>query len=110
MKKRRLKKKQITSRRAKRVLLPLWIFAVINFVFFFIYTITNRGTAFIAGKHDETGYYIIDHGIRVDFDATTYWVGCVQGWLMLISVVLSILCAWFFYCKGEIKIVEVEID
>jgi len=93
---------EIMTKRAKRVLYPLFWITLLNFVLFCIRW-QFTGASGQAGEVDGNGYTVVEHGHTLHLTANTYWLARIHVVSVVVCIVAGVIARAYFFAQGDLK-------
>ena len=90
------------TRRAKIMTSIAMIFTSVNFFWMLYWAMKHGATAFPDGIHDDTGYYVIEHGKRVNFSPPDFYWSYWQAIITAAAFAATGILIFSLYAKREI--------
>ncbi len=94
---------EVTSRRAKRVLYPILLIYLLNFVSSAIHLQLTGYSGFTTGTPDEVGYSVVEHGRTIHVTSGQYWLGRVQLLILVVGLVTWFVARAHFFRTGDLR-------
>ena len=94
---------EVTSRRAKRVLYPLLIVYLLNFVSSAVRWQMAGYSGFTTGTPEGAGYSVIEHGHTIHVTTGQYWVGRVQMVILFVGVIAWFVTRAYLFRTGDLR-------
>jgi hypothetical protein len=94
---------EVTSRRAKRVLYPLLVVYLFNFVSSAIRWQVTGYSGFTTGAPDASGYSVVEHGHTMHVTACQYWLGHIQILILVVGVGAWFVARAYFFRSGDLR-------
>jgi len=95
--------REVTSRRAKRVLYPLLTVSFLNFVSFVVRSQLTGYSGITTGTPDGAGYSVVEHGHTIHVTAGQYWFARIQIVILLVGVVVWFITRAYFFRTGDLR-------
>src|SRR6185369_6765117 len=94
------------SRRAKRVLAPLFGVGLVLFAAFLVHMVAHGGAAFPGGSDvgdaARDRYFVEEHGKHVEFTRASFRLSYFLGVASTASIICFLLAVLTFYCTGDL--------
>jgi hypothetical protein len=94
---------EIASTRAKRVLYPLLIVYLLNFVSSVVRSQITGYSGFTGGTPDPAGYSVVEHGHTIHVSAGQYWFGHAQVIVLVIGAAAWFIARAYFFRTGDLR-------
>jgi hypothetical protein len=94
---------EVASKRAKRVLYPLLIVYLLNFVSSVVRSQITGYSGFTSGTPDPAGYSVVEHGHTIHVSAGQYWFGHAQIIVLVIGAAAWFIARGYFFRTGDLK-------
>src|SRR2546422_6940366 len=94
---------EVTSPRAKRVLYPILLIGLLNFVSSAIRWQLTGYSGFTTGTPDGAGYSVVEHGHTIHLTAGQYGLGRIQIVILFLGGVLWFIARAYFFRTGDLK-------
>jgi hypothetical protein len=94
---------EITSRRAKRVLYPLLVIYLFNFISLVVRWQITGYSGFTSGTPEGAGYSVIEHGRTIHVTAVQYWLGHTQLLILIVGLVAWFVARAYFFRTGDLR-------
>ena len=94
---------EVTTRRAKRVLYPLLIVYLLNFVSAVILWQLTGYSGLTTGAPDAFGYSVVEHGRVIHVTAGQYWLGRIQCLILIVGVVAWFIARAYLFRTGDLR-------
>ena len=94
---------EVTSRSAKRVLYPIIIISILNFVSSVVRWQVTGYSGFTRGTPDGAGYSVVEHGRRIYLSAGQYRLGRLQIAILFVGVVVWFMARVYFSRTGDLR-------
>ena len=99
-----MRKRPRFSARAKRVVLPVLITAVLAFLSFVGHACLRGTSAFPGGGRLVDGRYLVeDHGHVYEFTPVQFWSSYIHGIVMIVTMLLYFGVVIRFHRTGDIR-------
>jgi len=94
---------EVTSQKARRVLYPLLIVYLLNFVSSAIRWQITGYSGFTSGTPDRAGYSVIEHGHTIHVAAGQYWCGRMQIVILVVGATAWFIARAYFFRTGDLR-------
>lgn len=94
---------EAASERARRVLYPLIIVYLLNFVSIAIRWQITGYSGFTGGTPDPAGYSVVEHGHTIHVSAGQYWFGHAQIVVLVIGAAAWFIARAYFFGTGDLR-------
>jgi hypothetical protein len=94
---------EVTSRRAKRLLYPLLVVYLLNFVSSAVRWQVTGYSGFTTGAAEASGYSVVEHGHTIHVTAGQYWLGRIQILILIVGVVAWFVARAYFFRTGDLR-------
>ena len=94
---------ETTSRRAKRLLYPMLLIYLVNFISSIVRWQITGYSGFTSGTAEGSGYSVIEHGRTIHVTAAQYWIGHTQGLILIVGLVAWFVARAYFFRTGDLR-------
>jgi hypothetical protein len=94
---------ETTSRRAKRVMFPLFLIYFLDFIAFMIRCGLTRFAGFESVMPEVGGYSFVEHGHTYHITPGEFWLGRIQAVVLIFSFVALFIARTYFLHSGDLK-------
>jgi len=91
------------SRRAKRVLYPALVVAIVTFLSFLAHLLLLGTSAFPGGRVVDGRYLVEEHGRVIELTARQYWFSYIHGVVLVAVFAIVAVLVVVFYWRGDLK-------
>src|SRR5580765_91081 len=99
----RMKRVHTMSRRAKRVLYPALVVAIVTFLSFLAHLLLPATSAFPGGRVVDGRYLVEEHGRVIELTARQYWFSYIHGVVLVAVFAIVAVLVVVFYWRGDLK-------
>ena len=94
---------EISSRRAKRVLYPILIIYLLNFISTAVRWQLTGYSGFTSGTPDGAGYSVVEHGRTIHVTTGQYDLGRIQMVVLFVGVAAWFIARAYFFRTGDFR-------
>ena len=94
---------EIISKKAKRVLYPVFFIFLFNFILFLIRWQVTKDSGATVGVVEGDGYRIVEHGHTLYVTSAEYWLSRMQLVSLAVCFMAVLATRIHFYRTGDLK-------